>query len=61
MDVRMPDGTIVTNVPEGTTKADLLAKLEAFKTKPTEAAPAEPSGVMRRLGDVGLILTVPCT
>jgi len=54
MDVRMPDGTIVTNVPEGTTKADLLAKLEAFKTKPTEAAPAEPSGFMRRLGDVGL-------
>lgn len=54
----MPDGTIVTNVPEGTTKAELLAKLEAFKTKPTEApaaaAPAEPSSFMRRVGDVGL-------
>jgi hypothetical protein len=27
MDVRMPDGTIITNVPEGTTKEQLLAKL----------------------------------
>jgi len=50
----MPDGTIVTNVPEGTTKAELLAKLEAYKTKPTEPEPAEPSSFMRRLGDVGL-------
>lgn len=54
MDVRMPDGTIVTNVPEGTTKAELLAKIEAYKTKPTEPEPAEPSSFMRRLGDVGL-------
>lgn len=29
MDVRLPDGTIVKNVPEGTTKADLAAKLKA--------------------------------
>lgn len=27
--VRMPDGTIINNVPEGTSKADLKAKLEA--------------------------------
>ena len=27
MDVRMPDGTIITNVPEGITKAELLAKI----------------------------------
>lgn len=27
MDVRLPDGTIVTNVPEGTTKAQLMQKL----------------------------------
>jgi hypothetical protein len=27
MDVRMPDGTIITNVPEGTTKDQLLARL----------------------------------
>lgn len=28
MDVRLPDGTIIQNVPEGTTKADLVAKLQ---------------------------------
>lgn len=27
MDVRLPDGTIVTNVPEGTTKSQLMARL----------------------------------
>ena len=31
MDVRLPDGTIITNVPEGTTKAELDAKLSANK------------------------------
>jgi GNAT superfamily N-acetyltransferase len=29
MDVRLPNGEIVTNVPEGTSKADLVAKLRA--------------------------------
>jgi hypothetical protein len=29
MDVRLPDGTIIRGVPEGTTKADLAAKLKA--------------------------------
>lgn len=29
MDVRLPNGTIITNVPEGTTKAELDAKLAA--------------------------------
>lgn len=28
MDVRLPDGTIIQNVPDGTTKADLVAKLQ---------------------------------
>lgn len=28
MDVRLPDGTIIRNVPDGTTKADLVAKLQ---------------------------------
>lgn len=27
MDVRLPDGTVVTNVPEGTTKSQLMARL----------------------------------
>ena len=29
MDVRLPDGTVIKNVPEGTTKAELTAKLQA--------------------------------
>ncbi|MGN6704403.1 MAG: hypothetical protein ACTHKB_15745, partial [Burkholderiaceae bacterium] len=29
MDVRLPDGTIIQNVPDGTTKAQLVAKLHA--------------------------------
>lgn len=29
MDVRLPDGTIIRNVPEGTTKAELVGKLKA--------------------------------
>jgi hypothetical protein len=29
MDVRMPDGTVIANVPDGTTKADLVKKLQA--------------------------------
>ena len=29
MDVKLPDGTILKDVPEGTTKADLIAKLKS--------------------------------
>ena len=29
MDVKLPDGTIIQNVPDGTTKADLVAKLKS--------------------------------
>jgi hypothetical protein len=29
MDVRLPDGTVIKNVPEGTTKRQLLDKLKA--------------------------------
>ena len=29
MEVRLPDGTLIPNVPEGTTRAQLTAKLEA--------------------------------
>jgi len=35
MDVRMPDGTIVKNVPDNITQADLLARYDAFKTPDT--------------------------
>lgn len=37
MDVRMPDGTIITNVPEGTSQAQLRALLEARNRKPQDA------------------------
>jgi len=29
MDVRLPDGTVINNVPDGTSKADLIAKLKS--------------------------------
>ena len=29
MDVRLPDGTIIRNVPDGTTREQLTAKLKA--------------------------------
>jgi hypothetical protein len=35
MDVRMPDGTLVKNVPDTITQADLLARYSAFKTPDT--------------------------
>ena len=38
-DVRMPDGTLITNVPDGTTQEDILARFQASQTAPTETAP----------------------
>lgn len=39
MDVRLPDGTVITNVPEGTTKAVLLAKVRgAERQQPQQQA-----------------------
>lgn len=44
MDVRLPDGTVIQNVPEGTTKADLVAKLKnngmAVPSEWLQSAPA---------------------
>ena len=48
MDVRLPDGTILRNVPEGTTKAQIMAKLgqqasqSAPQQQPTNPAAALP-------------------
>lgn len=46
MDVRLPDGTVIQNVPEGTTKADLVAKLKsngmAVPSEWLDAKPAQP-------------------
>lgn len=43
MDVRLPDGTIIQNVPDGTTKADLTAKLKAngYDVSKLESAPQQ--------------------
>ena len=41
MDVRMPDGTIVQNVPEGTTQSQLQARFAKYQAaQPQEAPPA---------------------
>jgi hypothetical protein len=34
IDVRMPDGTLVKNVPDNITQADLAARFDAFKAQP---------------------------
>jgi hypothetical protein len=51
MDVRLPDGTIIRNIPDGTSKADIIAKLKSggYDTTKLEAlaagapAPEEPA------------------
>jgi hypothetical protein len=51
MDVRLPDGTIISNIPDGTSKADIIAKLKSsgYDTAKLEAiaagapAPEEPA------------------
>ncbi len=39
IDVRMPDGTLVTDVPDNITQADLMARFDAFKAQPVTSAP----------------------
>ena len=44
MDVRLPDGTIIQNVPDGTSKADLVAKLQKNGMQvPSEWMQAQPA------------------
>jgi hypothetical protein len=47
IDVRMPDGTLVKNVPDNITQADLAARFDAFKaqaaTPVDSAAPPQPA------------------
>lgn len=56
MDVSLPDGTVVQGVPDGTTRAQLAAKLQAGgHTVPDEwlaapAAPAEQPSLLDRVG-----------
>ena len=64
MDVKLPDGTIVKNIPDGTSKADLVAKLKAngmnvpdsWMQGASGAAAPQPSFLekaLRTLGGVG--------
>lgn len=54
MDVRLPDGTIIQGVPEGTTKADLVARLQRngmavpAEWLQAEASPATPTRTANR-------------
>lgn len=36
MDVRLPDGTVVTNVPDGITQTELMARVQRSQKKPLE-------------------------
>lgn len=40
-DVRMPDGTLIRNVPDGTTQEDILARYEASQSQPIQPSPTE--------------------
>lgn len=53
MDVRLPDGTVIQNVPDGTTKADLVAKLQKNGMNvPSEwLAPAQETPASVKLGN----------
>jgi len=48
MDVRMPDGTVISNVPEGTTQTELLARFQKFQ-QTQQAAPKEQAGFFSSL------------
>ena len=48
MNVRMPDGTLLKNVPVGTTKAEIDAKYSAFRQ--TKEQPKEDSSILGELG-----------
>ena len=41
IDVRMPDGTLVKNVPDNITQADLAARFDAFKAQVATPVPSE--------------------
>lgn len=45
MDVRLPDGTIVTDVPDGTTQSELIARVA--KTRPSAAQQVENDQISR--------------
>ncbi len=55
MDVRLPNGTVLSNVPEGTTQADIINRLRAGGYDPAELGLQEPSDrfpTLRAVADV---------
>ena len=73
MDVRLPNGTVIRNVPDGMSKADLMAKLKVGghdvdsllkPIAPVTAAPAAPAApvdvppsMMSRVGDMAAMVS----
>lgn len=54
-DVRMPDGTIISNVPEGTTQEEVLARYNASKQQPQQQVQQrqEPVGLAEQMFGAG--------
>lgn len=48
MDVRMPDGTIIRGVPEGTSQAELMRRLNKMRNPPPVQPPPNPTEGMSR-------------
>lgn len=49
MDVRMPDGTIIRGVPEGTSQAELMRRLNKMRNPPPVEPPPNPTEGMSEL------------
>jgi len=54
MNVTMPDGTVIRNVPEGTTKSQLLARYQKYKQGPV-MPPPEPSAMSEFARGAGIV------
>jgi hypothetical protein len=53
MDVRMPDGTVITGVPDGITQTELLRRLNKTRELETSAATAAPPAPEEETGGFG--------
>jgi len=53
MDVRMPDGTVITNVPDGTTRSQLMARVQKMQAPDTPITPVQvtPAAALPRQGE----------
>lgn len=56
MDVRLPDGTVVTNVPEGITQSELMARVGKSREQPTaEIPPTDPPRFAAKVPEKNII------